>query len=119
MGVCIAIDVMTNSNPQNDPVVHLQVLFNSISNEEGWVGWEGIVKARTASGLSKECEVITSNKEDGCLIILESLQKDGYNVSEEDLKVNLDENGKPVDYRCGEDASSLGITVFVVDKTFY
>lgn len=108
---------MTNSNIQSDPVVHLQVLFNSISNEEGWVGWKGIVNARTASGLTKESEVITSNQEDGYLVILKSLQKDGYNLSHDDLKVNLDENGKPVDYRCGESASSLGITVFVVDKT--
>ena len=86
---------MSDTIQKDDPEVHLKVLFSSLSDEDGtWLGWGAIITTTTASGKEITYNNFV-NKVDGYLDILETLKKDGYEVSKEDLRINLGEDGTP------------------------
>ena len=80
---------------RNDPLVHVQALFNSLSDEDGWRLWSVIATVTRKSGAKQDLDNMTSNKEDGYLNLLKFLQETHeLDVSKEDLKVNRDENNR-------------------------
>ena len=106
-----------DSDETNDPPVHIQVLFNSLSDDEGWLTWCGIPTLRLKSGNKEELEMIFSNRRNGYLKILEELQKNGYEVNKNDLRVDLDEDGKLIDHGVTRGpVGGIATTVFVIEK---
>ena len=107
-----------DSDETNDPLVHVQVLFNALSDEDGWRLWSAIGTVTRKSGQKEDLGNMTSNREDGYLNLLEFLRKTHkFHVSKEDLKVNRDENNKPRDYGCRpRGGTTRSTTVFVIEK---
>ena len=115
-----------DSDETNDPLVHVQVLFNSLSDEDGWCFWSAIATVTRKSGQQEDLGNMFTNREDGYLSLLELLQETHkLDVSKDDLKVNQ-EDGKPrkvvwfppnfrVDSR-KVNGTTRSVTVFVIEK---
>lgn len=109
---------MVSSSSKNRSDLHLQVLFKCMSDAEGWVTWNGMATLTDASGERKSWQLPATGK-DGYLNILSSLQGMGYQVTKDDLQVNVDALQYADAHGFSGPADGIGVSVFILEKNIH